>query len=134
VSPVRQNPQEKCVLIADSLALSTFDLASACLGDEGFEKLAPTAIGIEARGASHHLLGSFGYELKPICEAWQERYRWRLKRLRGDEPTDDAASGRPSSRRRSERCPEGQGAGFEIECEQRGKAGASMGRADARWA
>ncbi len=32
VSPVRQNPQEKCVLIADSLALSTFDLASAYLG------------------------------------------------------------------------------------------------------
>ena len=32
VSPVRQNPQEKCVLIADSLARSTFDLASTCLG------------------------------------------------------------------------------------------------------
>ena len=32
MSPVRQNPQEKCVLIADSLALSTFDLASACFG------------------------------------------------------------------------------------------------------
>src|SRR5271167_4301087 len=28
----RQNPQEKCVLIAKSSALSTFDLASACLG------------------------------------------------------------------------------------------------------
>jgi hypothetical protein len=27
---VRQNPQEKCVLIAKSSALSTFDLASAC--------------------------------------------------------------------------------------------------------
>ena len=32
VSRVRQNPQEKCVLIAKSSALSTFDLASACLG------------------------------------------------------------------------------------------------------
>jgi hypothetical protein len=29
---VRQNPQEKCVLIVKSSALSTFDLASACLG------------------------------------------------------------------------------------------------------
>jgi hypothetical protein len=32
VSRVRQNPQEKCVLIAKSSALSTFDWASACLG------------------------------------------------------------------------------------------------------
>ena len=32
MSRVRQNPQEKCVLIAKSSALSTFDLASACLG------------------------------------------------------------------------------------------------------
>jgi len=32
VSRVRQNPQEKCVLIAKSSALSTFDSASACLG------------------------------------------------------------------------------------------------------
>ena len=29
---IRQNPKEKCVLIAKSSALSTFDLASACLG------------------------------------------------------------------------------------------------------
>src|SRR5208283_4599121 len=32
VSRIRQNPQEKCVLIAKSSALSTFGLASACLG------------------------------------------------------------------------------------------------------
>ena len=32
MSRVRQNPQEKCVLIAKSSALSTFDWASACLG------------------------------------------------------------------------------------------------------
>ena len=32
VSRVLQNQQEKCVLTAKSSALSTFDLASACLG------------------------------------------------------------------------------------------------------
>jgi hypothetical protein len=32
VSRIRQNPKEKCVLIAKSSALSTFGLASACLG------------------------------------------------------------------------------------------------------
>ena len=32
VSRVRQNPKKKCVLIAKSSSLSTFDLASACLG------------------------------------------------------------------------------------------------------
>ena len=32
MSRVPQKPQEKCVLIAKSSTLSTFDLASACLG------------------------------------------------------------------------------------------------------
>ena len=66
-----------------------------------FKALAPTVIGIEACGASHHwarLLRSFGHEVKLIAPQLVKPYVKRGKNdggrrrsaLRGDEPADDA--------------------------------------------
>jgi len=65
-----------------------------------FKALAPTVIGIEACGASHHwarILRSFGHEVKLIAPQLVKPYVKRGKNdtptprhLRGDEPADDA--------------------------------------------
>ena len=78
-----------------------------------FEKLAPTVIGIEACGASHHwarLLRSFGHEVKLIAPQWAKPYVKRGKNDAADAEALCEAMSRPTMRFVPVKTAEQQGA------------------------